>query len=122
MDNPFRTRRAKIAGVALSVFGLVALLYGVRSSIVPQISNADEEEFLLIDASDRELDGVRRTGVSVSRVTRHIISPSRNVPASHFDRRNSIPPGPAGSVSELRHPHAIKKTDSAGNLKLPLKI
>jgi len=57
MDNPFQTRRAKIAGVAVAVFGLIALLYGVRSSIVPQIGNADEGEFLLVDASDRELDG-----------------------------------------------------------------
>ena len=28
-----------------------------------------------------------------SPVTRHIISPSRNVPASRFDRRNQLPPG-----------------------------
>src|SRR2546426_1058853 len=36
---------------------LVALLYAVRSGFVPRVSNADEGDFLLVDASDRELDG-----------------------------------------------------------------
>src|SRR5712691_2162462 len=57
MDNPFQTKRTKIAGVAVAVLVLAALLYGVRSSFVPQVGNADEGEFLLVDASDRELDG-----------------------------------------------------------------
>src|SRR2546427_833729 len=57
MDNPFQTRRAKVAAVAAAVLVLGALLYAVRSGFVPRVSNADEGEFLLVDASDRELDG-----------------------------------------------------------------
>ena len=57
MDNRFQTKRAKIAGAAAAVLVLAALVYGIRSSFVPQIGNADEGEFLLVDATDRELDG-----------------------------------------------------------------
>ena len=57
MDNPFQTRRAKVAALAAAVLVVGALLYAVRSGFVPRVSNADEGEFLLVDASDRELDG-----------------------------------------------------------------
>src|SRR5947209_8256590 len=57
MDNRFQTRGAKIAAVAVAVTAVVALIYGVRSSVVPRVGNADEGEFLLVEASERELDG-----------------------------------------------------------------
>src|SRR5213593_4750229 len=57
MENRFQTKGAKIAAVAVAVFVLASVAYWVRSSIVPRTGNADEGEFLLVEASERELDG-----------------------------------------------------------------
>src|SRR2546426_6179653 len=57
MQNPLQGRQAKAISVAVAIILVAALVYGIRSSLVPKIGNADEGEFLSIDASDRELDG-----------------------------------------------------------------
>src|SRR5262245_36233162 len=57
MANRFRTVGAKAAVGAVLVATLVAVIYWLRSGIVPRIGNADEGEFLLVEASERELDG-----------------------------------------------------------------
>jgi alpha-2-macroglobulin len=57
MANRFRTVGAKAAVGAVVVATLVAMIYWLRSGIVPRIGNADEGEFLLVEASERELDG-----------------------------------------------------------------
>src|SRR5262249_17200349 len=57
MDNRLQTRRANLAGVAVMLAALVALAYWVRSSVVPRVGNADEGEFLLVEAGERELEG-----------------------------------------------------------------
>src|SRR5215470_10932788 len=57
MANRFRTVGAKAAVGAVLVATLVAMIYWLRSGIVPRIGNADEGEFLLVEASERELDG-----------------------------------------------------------------
>ena len=57
MANRFRTVGAKAAVSAVVVATLVAAVYWLRSGIVPRIGNADEGEFLLVEASERELDG-----------------------------------------------------------------
>jgi alpha-2-macroglobulin len=58
MDFQFRTRRAKIAGAAAMIIALGALVYWIHSAVRPPAGNADEGEFLLVDATDRDLDGV----------------------------------------------------------------
>src|SRR5262249_59634342 len=57
MANPFQTIAAKVAAGAVIATALVAMIYWLRSGIVPRIGNADEGEFLLVEASERELDG-----------------------------------------------------------------
>src|SRR5499433_4097400 len=57
MANRFRTVGAKAAVGAVLVATLVAMIYWLRSGIAPRIGNADEGEFLLVEASERELDG-----------------------------------------------------------------
>ncbi|PYS52101.1 MAG: alpha-2-macroglobulin family protein [Acidobacteria bacterium] len=57
MDNRVLSKAAKIAVGGVVLTALVALGYWVRSSVVPQVGNADEGEFLLVEASERELDG-----------------------------------------------------------------
>src|SRR5215468_357096 len=57
MANRFQTLGAKAAVGAVAVATLVAMIYWVRNGIVPRIGNADESEFLLVEASERELDG-----------------------------------------------------------------
>ncbi len=57
MQNPFQARRAKVVSGAVAIILLAALVYGIRSSFVPKVGNADEGEFLLVDATDREMDG-----------------------------------------------------------------
>src|SRR5215470_7586243 len=57
MANRFRTVGAKAAVGAVLVATLVAMIYWLRSGIVPRIGNADEGEFLLVEAGERELDG-----------------------------------------------------------------
>src|SRR5262252_7419256 len=57
MANRFQTLGAKAAVGAVAVATLVAMIYWVRNGIVPRIGNADEGEFLLVEASERELDG-----------------------------------------------------------------
>src|SRR5262249_51938209 len=57
MANRFQTIAAKIAAGAVIAAALVAAIYWLRSGIVPRIGNADEGEFLLVEASERELDG-----------------------------------------------------------------
>ena len=57
MVNRLQTRWAKIGAVALMVTAVVALIYWLRTSVAPRTGNADEGEFLLVEASERELDG-----------------------------------------------------------------
>src|SRR5207249_1938801 len=58
MTNRFQTKAAaKIAAVGAAVFLLAGLIYWVRSSIAPGTGSADEGEFLLVEAGERELDG-----------------------------------------------------------------
>jgi uncharacterized protein YfaS (alpha-2-macroglobulin family) len=57
MRNPFEGRHAKVVGGAVAIILVAALVYGIRSSLAPKIGNADEGEFLLVDATDREVDG-----------------------------------------------------------------
>src|SRR5262249_58400300 len=57
MANRFQTIGAKAAVGAVAFATLVAMIYWLRSGIVPRIGNADEGEFLLVEASERELDG-----------------------------------------------------------------
>src|SRR5439155_26479319 len=57
MVNRLQTRWAKIGAVALMVTVVVALIYWLRTSVAPRTGNADEGEFLLVEASERELDG-----------------------------------------------------------------
>src|SRR5438034_8145470 len=57
MDNRVLSKAAKIAVGGVVLTALVALGYWVRSSVVPRVGNADEGEFLLVEASERELDG-----------------------------------------------------------------
>src|SRR5438093_11447682 len=56
MRNLFQAKAAKIAAVGVAVF-LAGLIYWVRSSIAPRTGSADEGEFLLVEAGERELDG-----------------------------------------------------------------
>ena len=58
MDLQFRTRGVKIAGAAVAIVALGALVYWIHSAVRPPAGNADEGEFLLVDATDRDLDGV----------------------------------------------------------------
>src|SRR5215470_4088579 len=57
MDNRLQSRTAKIVAAVVVVFAFSALVYWVRATMVPKIGNADEGEFLLVEASERELDG-----------------------------------------------------------------
>src|ERR1051326_2294809 len=57
MQNPFRGRYAKVVSGAAAIILVAALVYGIRSSFIPKVGNADEGEFLLVDATDREVDG-----------------------------------------------------------------
>src|ERR1043166_3794045 len=57
MRNLFQAKAAKIAAVGVAVFLLAGLIYWVRSSIAPRTGSADEGEFLLVEAGERELDG-----------------------------------------------------------------
>src|SRR5438552_16443953 len=57
MNSLFRGGRAKAAGVAVAVVLVISLVYGIRRSVTPTIGNADEGDFLLVEATDRELDG-----------------------------------------------------------------
>src|SRR5262245_16304591 len=57
MVNRLQTKWAKIGAVALMVTLVVGLVYWLRSSVAPRIGNADEGEFSLVEASERELDG-----------------------------------------------------------------
>jgi uncharacterized protein YfaS (alpha-2-macroglobulin family) len=57
MENPIQGRNAKIMAAVLGIAALAALVYGIRSSFVPRVGNADEGDLLLVDATDRELDG-----------------------------------------------------------------
>ena len=57
MRNLFQAKAAKIAAVGVAVFLLAGLIYWVRSSIAPGTGSADEGEFLLVEAGERELDG-----------------------------------------------------------------
>src|SRR5262245_10898767 len=57
MRNLFQGKAAKIAAVGVAVFLLAGLIYWVRSSIAPRTGSADEGEFLLVEAGERELDG-----------------------------------------------------------------
>ena len=58
MTNRFQPKAAaKIAAVGAAVFLLAGLIYWVRSSIAPGTGSADEGEFLLVEAGERELDG-----------------------------------------------------------------
>src|SRR5215467_13561366 len=57
MDNRLQSRTAKIVAAAVVVFALSALVYWVRATMAPRVGNADEGEFLLVEAGERELDG-----------------------------------------------------------------
>jgi uncharacterized protein YfaS (alpha-2-macroglobulin family) len=57
MDNRFQSRRIKIIGALAVVLVLAALAWWIRNGIVPGIGNADEGEFALVEAGERELDG-----------------------------------------------------------------
>src|SRR5438093_4463223 len=57
MDNRVLSKAAKIAVGGVVLTALVALGYWVRTSVAPRTGNADEGEFLLVEASERELDG-----------------------------------------------------------------
>src|SRR5262249_40130619 len=57
MDNRFRVTAAKGAAAVVALTALVAVVFWARSGIAPKIGNADEGEFLLVEASERELDG-----------------------------------------------------------------
>src|SRR5262249_48482889 len=48
---------ARIGVVMLMLTAASALAYWIRSSVVPKVGNADEGEFLMVEASERELDG-----------------------------------------------------------------
>jgi alpha-2-macroglobulin len=64
MHNPLRTMRAKIAAFIAAVVVVAALSHWIRTSLVPPVGNADEGEFLLVEANDRELDGAPALGLT----------------------------------------------------------
>src|SRR5436309_5070822 len=67
MRNLFQAKAAKIAAVGVAVFLLAGLIYWVRSSIAPGTGSADEGEFLLVEAGERELDGAPALSLTLIR-------------------------------------------------------
>src|SRR5207247_5970696 len=57
MRNLFQAKAAKLSAWCVALFMLAVLIYWVRSSIAPGTGSADEGEFLLVEAGERELDG-----------------------------------------------------------------
>ena len=93
------------------MFVLASLLYGIRSSFVPQIGNADEGEFLLADATDRELDGApalaltftlpldaRKSYDKYIRVFEMPSPPARPANPRSFSEEDENPPGKGGTI------------------------
>jgi len=57
MDIRFQNRPAKMAVAAIVLIAVVGFAYWVRNTVSPPVGNADEGDFLLVEAGERELDG-----------------------------------------------------------------